>query len=720
MERPKDVIFCAIPDLNYIDGSSIWAQTFALALAATGEARVRFIAKSRPERQELFAPVLANPAVDIVDGSAPAHWGGKGLRRLNGQQMAELAIALDRQLPCQVLVVRGLDIARELLAHPGLLARTWLYLTDIPQDAAEYSTELRHLVSNLARGCGLLLCQSQGFVALWQQLVPGLDASKVRIYSPVVPDIPTALPDLATRPLRAVYAGKFKAEWMTLDMARVWPEVNRHVPGSELVMIGDKIHAEPNAPTFQENMRNALGGTRGLRWLGALSREDVQAELRNARVGLSWRAASLDETVEYSTKILEYGGAGCAAILNRNSLHESLLGRDYPLFANTAKEFQSALVLALQNEPVATEAAWRLRDLAERHTFTSRVKELSRWLATFPRIESTTSMRSLPHGNRLTVLVAGHDLKFFRPLRNALESTGRYSFLVDDWEGHNKHDEQRSLALLPRADVIFCEWCLGNLEWYSHRKLPHQRLVARFHAQERLLPYLDRSNHVAIDHIAYVSEAARAKALARCRFPRGRTSVIENMIDECRFKLAKKSGDAQFTLGMIGIVPSSKRLDRALDLLEVLLAKDHRYCLRVKGSLPHQYPWLEKRAGEVEFYRRVFSRINGSDLLRNRVIFDPAGDDVDLWLSFVGYILSPSDAESFHVAVGEGMATGCVPVVWDWDGARTVWPDEFVVSSIEDAARLVESHQFSPVHRKYVLSRYSAVRILPKWCAVIG
>lgn len=719
-EDPKDILFCGIPDLNYIDGSSIWAQTFILAMAATGTAHIRFIAKSRPERPELFAPLLASSAIDVVDGTDPAHWSGTGFRRLSGQQMAELAIALDRQLSCQVLVVRGLDIARELVGRPDLLARTWLYLTDIPQELSAYTPELRHLIGILASGCSLLLCQSQGFVALWQQLVPELDRAKVRIYSPVIPDIQANLPDLASRPRKAVYAGKFKAEWMTLEMAREWPGVARSVPGSELVMIGDKIHNEADAPTFQHDMRKALDGTPGLRWLGALSRESVQVELRSAKVGLSWRAPSMDDTVEYSTKILEYGGAGCAAVLNRNPLHESLLGSDYPLFANTAAEFRQAVILAFEDEAVLGQAVHRLRALAERHTFSSRVGEIRQWLIDFTKTEATTTAPRKLCKDTLTVLVAGHDLKFFHPLKQALEATGRYDFLMDEWTGHATHDEQNSLFLLSQADIIFCEWCLGNLEWYSHRKLPHQRLVARFHAQERLLPYFGRSAHDAIDHLVYVSDALRDVALALCPFPRERTSVIGNMIDENRFRSVEKFGGAQFTLGMIGIIPSSKRLDRALDLLETLLTRDKRYCLRIKGALPNQYPWLMERVDELEYYRKVFTRINTSDVLRNRVIFDPPGHDVEKWLSFVGYILSPSDAESFHMAVGEGMATGCVPVIWNWKGADGVWPSEYVVSSIDEAVQKVLSNSPSNTFRDYVVSRYSQSLIRDMWSMALG
>src|SRR5690606_16802756 len=66
-----------------------------------------------------------------------------------------------------------------------------------------------------------------------------------------------------------------------------------------------------------------------------------------------------------------------------------------------------------------------------------------------------------------------------------------------------------------------------------------------------------------------------------------------------------------------------------------------------------------------------------------------AGDDVNDWLSLVGYILSPSDFESFHMAIGEGLLTGCQPVIWPWEGAGDLWGNEHVVTDTDSACRLV-------------------------------
>ncbi|OUE44883.1 hypothetical protein BZY95_05100 [Billgrantia desiderata SP1] len=712
MDDLKRVLICANPDLNYIDGSSIWAQTISLATSSTGIAQVEFLAKSTPQRDELFGPLKDAQNLTIIDGTDRQLWEGKSYKRLPLPKMAELAVKLDRATPYDVIIVRGLEIATTLLNSPDVFAKCWIYLTDIPQSLDEYDARQRQIMQGIAQGCQRLLCQTEGFMALWQGLVPGLEANKFHLYTPVIPDISAQLSPLRERPARAIYAGKFKGDWMTLEMAESWPVIHREVPNSELMMIGDKIHNEPGQPDYQQRMLRALETTPGLNWLGAQSREVVQQQLQQARVGLSWRNENMNDTVEYSTKILEYGGAGCAAILNRNELHERLLGKNYPLFANSTEEFTTQLTRALNEPEVAEQAASALKQLAERHTFTTRVDEIRQWLA------EAEVMSNVPKAEgKIKVLVAGHDLKFFSLLQQKLESTGYFEFLIDQWQGHNRHDEVKSRALLAQADVIFCEWCLGNLKWYSHNKKPHQRLVARFHLQERELPYVAESNWENIDHISYVSEYIRREGQKVFGFPYEKTSVIPNLLDESKFTSKEKTSDAKFTLGIIGVAPSRKRLDRAIDLLEELLVDDDRYCLRVKGKHPLDYGWLLRREEERNYYRNVFQRINSTPSLRHKVIFDPPGDDINDWFTMVGFILSPSDFESFHLAIGEGMLTCATPVIWSWEGASEIWPNENIVKNITEAkARVKDSiYEKKQVGREFVLARYSSIRVSEHW-----
>lgn len=710
----KRVLVCAAPDLNFIDGSSIWAQTITLALASTQCAVVDFVAKSKPERHELFQPLIDHPNVNIIDGTHSRYWKGSSKRRLDLTQMAELAVKLSLEEKYDVCLVRGLEIATNLLKHPEIFSRTWVYLTDIPQDVEHYSSEQRDLMRKIAAGCAKVLCQTQGFAALWKALAPGLDDSKIDIYTPVINDFKVPSKPLSERNRIAIYAGKFKSQWKTLEMAESWPKVHNLVNGSQFIVIGDKIHNDAKAKEYSARMKHALENTAALNWLGAKSREGVFDELKLAKVGLSWRDESMNDTVEYSTKILEYGAAGCAAILNRNSLHEQLLGKDYPLFANSIEEFESALEVALLDDEKSQLAAERLQSLASRHTFSARVKMIHEWLMTSQAIIADKP----PSTKKLKVLVAGHDLKFFGTLQQKLQESGSFEFTVDQWKGHDLHDKQASLKLLKDVDIIFCEWCLGNLKWFSNNKLPHQKLVARFHAQESKLPYVAEVNWKNIDHIAFVSESIRTIGLSALKgFPIEKTSVIPNILDDSKFTAKKKTGDAAFTLGMIGVAPKSKRLDRAIDLLEVLLEQDSRYCLRIKGKHPLDYGWLLKRNEERNYYSALFQKINSNAKLRHKVIFDPPGDNVNDWLTMVGYVLSPSDAESFHMAVGEGMLSGAVPVIWNWNGASQIWPKENIINSLDDAIKLIvsERNNIGTIKHEMLLRNYSPELVSNQW-----
>ena len=101
-----------------------------------------------------------------------------------------------------------------------------------------------------------------------------------------------------------------------------------------------------------------------------------------------------------------------------------------------------------------------------------------------------------------------------------------------------------------------------------------------------------------------------------------------------------------------------KRLDRALDLLEELLEEDPRYTLHVRGRMPWEYPYEWKKPFQREAYLEIFDRIGRSPALRDAVVFEPFGADMASWMRKIGYILSPSSDESFHLAPAEGMASG--------------------------------------------------------------
>src|SRR4051794_13875322 len=106
---------------------------------------------------------------------------------------------------------------------------------------------------------------------------------------------------------------------------------------------------------------------------------------------------------------------------------------------------------------------------------------------------------------KVKMVFAGHDLKFAKLIINYLDKTGRFEIRLDEWSGHNVHDEQQSKECLDWADIIVCEWGLGNAVWYSSRKRPEQKLIVRMHLQEVDTIYPKQFDMENIDAIIAIS-----------------------------------------------------------------------------------------------------------------------------------------------------------------------------------------------------------------------
>lgn len=303
------------------------------------------------------------------------------------------------------------------------------------------------------------------------------------------------------------------------------------------------------------------------------------------------------------------------------------------------------------------------------------------------------------------ILVAGHDLKFARSWIEHLTAGGA-EVLLDEWENHAEHDEQRSLELLSRADTVFCEWGLGNAVWYSQHVRPDQRLVVRVHAQELRRPYLRRIRHAAVDQYVFVGELMRDAAVRSHGVPRGRTRVVPNIVraDELR---RPKTEAAETTVGLVGIVPQVKRLDRAVTVIEDLASRDPRWTLRVKGRRPEDYAWMLRREDEMAWYDECYRRIEELNrrVGREAVVFDPHGDDMPEWFRGVGYALSVSDLESFHLTLPDGAASGAVPVSLAWPGADRIYPREWLTADLGGLADRIRELQDDDQARDALVGR---------------
>ncbi|MGK3958310.1 glycosyltransferase [Arthrobacter sp. R4] len=335
--------------------------------------------------------------------------------------------------------------------------------------------------------------------------------------------------------------------------------------------------------------------------------------------------------------------------------------------------------------------------------------------------EQLPSVRSVSKPRN--VLVAGHDLKFAAGIISELEAMG-HSVLVDKWADHNKHDEGESRRLLAQADVIFCEWTLGNAVWYSKNKSSNQRLVTRLHLQEIFRPFVKDVSYANVDDVVFVGRHILEVAVRDHSVPRDISRVIPNAVDTVGLG-QEKVADARFNLGLVGIVPARKRLDKALDVLRLLRMQDERYRLFIKGKRPEDFAWMANRPEEMSFYDEQYQRIETDPLLRGAVTFDAQGDDMAAWYRKIGVVLSLSDFESFHLTLPDGAASGALPASLAWPGSDQIYPTSWLHADTVGLAEFIGSlddnswAQASGRAREYVVSRFDSRDVLSAMTDVI-
>lgn len=345
--------------------------------------------------------------------------------------------------------------------------------------------------------------------------------------------------------------------------------------------------------------------------------------------------------------------------------------------------------VALDNYPI--DAGLQLL----RPSATLPVSELAGWGAQQPAL----ALRKPPQVHeqppnvepKKTLVIAGHDLKFIKPFYPYFTKAG-IRLLLDFWTGHNQHNELVSKRLVSQADTVFCEWMLGNAIWYAKNKRVGQKLVGRLHAQEMRSPLFDIVPFEAFDTVIFVGPHMLRNAQKRNPVLNRNGVVIYNGVDIEALQAVPRKPTNGKVLGLVGLVPQSKRLDRALDILKELRREDDGYILRAKGKRPEEYAWMvSDRPEEMAWYDAQYRRLKEDPNLKGAVIFDAHGNDMPEWYAGIDYILSVSDHESFHLAIAEGAAAGCTPISLPWEGADEIYPKEWVYPDAKAAAKGIKS-----------------------------
>ena len=704
---------------NVVDGSSIWLMSITETLSKTCD-EVHLQLKMKPDNYRLLQSVdkIENVVLHLPpDTSSP----------LNEEAAVPVLESLANKVGADILVSRGLNLAHTLSRSSTLAPILWAYITDLPFPITKLSKTNVGRLQRISANSRRVFVQTEAARSYLESIAP-FAAGKTCLMLPMVPSEAFSKEKRGENyeqsdKLRIVYAGKMAKDWKTLEMLEIPKHLRKLGIDSELLVVGDKINRDKRDPSWHIQMKDALekaaaDADSGVEWLGGVSRDESMAAISSAHIGLGWRTAVLDSSLEVSTKALEYSALGTPALVNFNDDSRALFGSDYPFFIDAqATAVDAAKVIAKAANSIDLMSP-KVRGKVANFSMDSAVERLTGYFEAAGIVRS--SKRAVPM-DAIKVVIASHDFKFMGELVDALEKDPRFILEKDVWSSLHQHDEERSRKLVDWADVVFCEWCGPSVRWYAEHKRPGQRLISRLHGFELRGPgpWMKEIDWQGVDELIFVSQHYEEMALERLPLQSTATRVIPNAIDLVDFDREKLFG-AQFHIGLVGYVPFLKRPDRAVSFFEELLEQDDRYILHIRGRAPWEYPHEWSKPLQKQLYLDFFSSIASNERLRDHVVFEDFGPDMASWFRKIGIVLSPSDEESFHLAPAEGMASRAVPIVWERDGAKNIfgpYVDGGSDLAIDRVLALREPETFAEEGQKAreYASRWGVKKIISEW-----
>lgn len=288
-----------------------------------------------------------------------------------------------------------------------------------------------------------------------------------------------------------------------------------------------------------------------------------------------------------------------------------------------------------------------------------------------------------------------HDLSADRSLWRGVRNTTKLTEEIFNGGGEiTARAEQRLRPLIQEADTVFIEWCTSLAALASLCDPGGARVILRLHSFEAFSHWPHLIDFSRVDDVVFVSEHLRDFAVDAIPGLREENAPRLHVLPLAK-KLSPyglpKTEAARFNVGLVGWGSVAKDPLWATEVVRHLRQDDPRYRLVLIGP-PFDGSVSPSAGSYAEALDQQLAKLRSEDAVEQV----GATDDVPSVLRDVGVILSSSVRESFHAGLVEGAASGALPVVRDWPffagrptSARTLFPDDWVVSSPQQAAQRI-------------------------------
>ncbi|EKU47778.1 glycosyltransferase [Staphylococcus massiliensis] len=382
----KRILVTGFINVNVLDGSSVFMSSITQVLASDSDIEVDLLLAVPFNRDVVLKKLEAYPNVNIIDPFEDVNNKDFDFFKRNYMTREEYAYLIDRvfdQGNYDHMFIRALEVVEYMVEHnSNAISSMFAYITGVTSSKQEIDSNIKALLSYITSKGAYLLCQTD---EMKQHINKQCDLSKDRIIdlNPMIPDQNLSFNDVFKKKPRYdkfCYTGKFAHEWNIIPMITQFRELNEMDDDVKLYIAGDQFKKSPENPNFVSHASYLIQNSPNVMWLGALTRDQTLALVEQCDVGLTYRSEALSDSLELSTKLLEYCSFGVPPVLNRTKMHERIFGEDYPYFANTDEEFYLTMKKVVDEPKLLESTAQHVFEIAKGYSFSATYSKMAKYI----------------------------------------------------------------------------------------------------------------------------------------------------------------------------------------------------------------------------------------------------------------------------------------------------------------------------------------------------
>lgn len=282
--------------------------------------------------------------------------------------------------------------------------------------------------------------------------------------------------------------------------------------------------------------------------------------------------------------------------------------------------------------------------------------------------------------------------------------------MINHWRasGHEvKWFNTCHMPLIEWADLIWFDCVDANLKCATTKlDIAGKKIIARAIDLDVWAKHFNSVDWNKVDHLIFIAKHIQDFMLGEKRIPdRVGIHLIPCGVDLEKFTMRKKP-ERNNSIAVVMRLWHGKGIDYLLQLIAALPDYHFHICGDWGlGSVEKRWyiRYIEQFLSHYDNWTRV-TRVN----------------DMNEWLEDKTFGLVCSKKETYSYAGWESAAKGLKPVVHEFFGAESVWPDQFRWRTIEEAIQLIRGPYEPSKYREYVAERYPLSRMLDAMDVLLG